>query len=189
MARRAEPLRTCVVSREALPASALVRVVAGPDGEAAVDWRGKLPGRGAWLKCDRETFEAAVARPALLRRALDAPSLRVDDLLGAARASALRATLDLLSLSSRAGGLASGAEVIEKLGAGRALAMIVASDAAARAVDAATRSLQCDTFYLDIDKESLGRRVGKGARAVVAVLPSAPGRALLAELRRGRALR
>ncbi len=189
MARRAETLRTCVVNREDLPVSALVRVVAGPDGEAGVDWRAKLPGRGAWIRCDRASFEAAMGKPAALRRALEAPELLVTGLLADAQAAAFRAVLDMLSLTARAGGLASGADVIENLGEGRAIAMIMARDAAPRAVEAAGRVHRCDSFAVDIDKDGLGHRIGKGPRAVVAVLATGPGRNLLAELRRMQALR
>lgn len=183
------PIRTCVVTREEKPASELLRVVAGPENEAAIDANGKLPGRGAWVTPTRASFEAIVAKPQALRHALEAPDLRVDSLLAQARALSQRGVLDMLSLSARCGGLVSGADALERLGPGKALAMIVASDASPKAVEAAAAALGAEVFPLELDKEALGHRIGKGPRAVVALMPCAPGRRLLVELRRTLALR
>jgi len=182
-------MRTCVVSREERPASDLLRIVAGPGNEAIVDGRGKLPGRGAWVTPTRASFESIVAKPGALRHALEAPDLRVDSLLAQARSLSQRAVHDMLSLSARCGGLVSGADALERLGAGKALAMIVAADASPKAVEAARAALEAEIFPVDLDKEALGHQIGKGPRAVVAVMPCAPARRLLAELRRALALR
>ncbi len=52
------PMRTCVVTREKLPKKELVRVVRTADG-VVVDPTGKVNGRGAYLKIDKEVFEKA----------------------------------------------------------------------------------------------------------------------------------
>ena len=49
------PMRTCVVTREKLPKKELVRVVRTPEG-VIVDLTGKVNGRGAYLKLDKEVF-------------------------------------------------------------------------------------------------------------------------------------
>ncbi|MBM4393019.1 MAG: DUF448 domain-containing protein [Deltaproteobacteria bacterium] len=183
------PMRTCVVSREERPASELLRIVAGPGDEAIVDGRGKLPGRGAWVTPTRASFEAIVAKPGALRHALEAPALRVGSLLAQARVLSERAVLDMLSLSARCGGLVSGADALERLGPGKALALLVATDASPKAVEAARVGIEAEIFVVDLDKEALGHRIGKGPRAVVALMPCAPARRLLAELRRALALR
>lgn len=53
------PMRSCVVSREKLPKQQLIRVVRTPEGNVVVDESGKLNGRGAYLKKDKEVFEKA----------------------------------------------------------------------------------------------------------------------------------
>lgn len=53
------PMRSCVVTREKLPKSELVRVVRTPEGELKVDVTGKANGRGAYLKRDLSVFEKA----------------------------------------------------------------------------------------------------------------------------------
>lgn len=53
------PMRSCVVTREKLPKSELVRVVRTPEGSVIVDITGKANGRGAYLKRDLSVFEKA----------------------------------------------------------------------------------------------------------------------------------
>ena len=53
------PLRTCVISKEKLPKSELIRVVRTPDGSIVIDPTGKANGKGAYLKKDKEVFEKA----------------------------------------------------------------------------------------------------------------------------------
>ncbi|MDA8440419.1 MAG: YlxR family protein [Propionibacterium sp.] len=63
---RAEPTRTCVGCRRAVPASELVRYVDSPAGPVPDPGR-RLPGRGAWLHDDASCREAARRRNALPR--------------------------------------------------------------------------------------------------------------------------
>ena len=59
------PMRQCVGCREMKPKRELVRVVRSAEGEISVDFRGKAPGRGAYLCPD----------PACLKRAIRAKAL------------------------------------------------------------------------------------------------------------------
>ena len=43
------PMRQCVGCREMRPKKELVRVVKSPEGAISLDFRGKAPGRGAYL--------------------------------------------------------------------------------------------------------------------------------------------
>lgn len=66
------PLRQCVGCREHKEKPALVRVVRSPEGEIALDLRGKLPGRGAYICPDPACLKRAVKSRAL-ERALNVP--------------------------------------------------------------------------------------------------------------------
>ena len=59
------PMRSCVITREKLPKSELVRVVRTPDGNVVVDLTGKANGRGAYLKKDLSVFEKAYSSKVL----------------------------------------------------------------------------------------------------------------------------
>ena len=52
-------MRTCIVTKEKFPKMELIRIVRTPEGEVKIDETGKLNGRGAYLKRDREVFEKA----------------------------------------------------------------------------------------------------------------------------------
>ena len=43
------PLRQCVGCREMKPKKELIRVVKSPEGEVSLDFKGKKPGRGAYV--------------------------------------------------------------------------------------------------------------------------------------------
>lgn len=43
------PLRQCVGCREMKPKKELIRVVRSPEGAVSLDFKGKLPGRGAYV--------------------------------------------------------------------------------------------------------------------------------------------
>lgn len=47
------PMRMCVVCRQMMPKSTLLRIVKTPEGEIKLDFSGKTGGRGAYI-CDNE---------------------------------------------------------------------------------------------------------------------------------------
>ncbi len=58
MKMRKIPMRTCVVTKEKLPKKDLIRIVRTEDG-VIYDLTGKVNGRGAYLKKDKEVFAKA----------------------------------------------------------------------------------------------------------------------------------
>ncbi len=188
------PTRTCIVTREVRSPENLVRVYAF-EGRAVVDARGRTGGRGAWLLPRRDVLERAEAAPAMLRRALREDALVVEGLLRECRAQLAHQLLDLLSLASRAGALASGGDSVEAtLRAGAATCVLVATDASEASVARATAlaaalSPPPPVHRVDLDKESLGQRIGKGPRAVVVVRPSSLARAIARVVAKGDSLR
>ena len=62
------PMRTCVVTKEQLPKSELLRIVRMPDGQVEPDETGKKNGRGAYIKLDLEVLKKAEKSKILERR-------------------------------------------------------------------------------------------------------------------------
>jgi predicted RNA-binding protein YlxR (DUF448 family) len=181
-----------VVTRENASPNGLVRVCLGPDNVVYVDYGARLGGRGAWLTPRRDVIATAEAKPGLLARALEAEGGCVTaGLLERVREANLRSVADLLSLSARAGALASGAEQAQAaVRSGELLGLLVASDASATSLaDAQGAREDLVVWSVPWDREELGRRIGKGPRAIVALRPSAPTRALAEQLRRMQDLR
>ena len=71
MKTRKIPVRTCVVTKEALPKQELLRIVRTPDGDIEVDLTGKLNGRGAYIKKDIAVLEKA-KKSKVLEKVLEA---------------------------------------------------------------------------------------------------------------------
>ena len=65
------PMRMCVGCREMKPKRELIRVVRSPEGEISLDFRGKKPGRGAYLCPDPQCL-ARVRKSRALERAFSA---------------------------------------------------------------------------------------------------------------------
>ena len=53
------PMRSCVVTHEKYPKQELIRVVRTPENNVVIDEKGKLNGRGAYLKKDLSVIEKA----------------------------------------------------------------------------------------------------------------------------------
>jgi hypothetical protein len=134
--RKNEPSeRTCVVTREARPVSALIRFAVAPDGRVVPDLKRNLPGRGVWVTATKAMVAQAVSRHHLERAfdgrvvvASDLPE-RIDELLVAA-------ALGALSLARKAGAVVAGfGKVEEALASGSAVALVHAAEAAADGVE------------------------------------------------------
>lgn len=56
------PMRQCLGCREMKPKRELIRVVRSPEGEISLDFKGKAPGRGAYIcpspACLKQTIKA-----------------------------------------------------------------------------------------------------------------------------------
>ena len=68
MKNRKIPMRSCVVTREKLPKSELLRIVKTTDGNVIGDVSGKINGRGAYIKKDIEVLEKAIKSKVLERQ-------------------------------------------------------------------------------------------------------------------------
>ena len=65
------PMRQCVGCREMKPKPELIRVVRSPEGEVSLDFKGKKPGRGAYL-CPNGDCLARAKKSRALERAFGA---------------------------------------------------------------------------------------------------------------------
>lgn len=76
------PIRQCTGCREQKPKKELIRVVRSPEGTVSLDFRGKAPGRGAYLCRDPICLKKAVKSHALERAlAVSVPQEVFDRLL------------------------------------------------------------------------------------------------------------
>jgi len=61
------PMRQCLGCREMRPKKELIRVVRSPEGDVTLDFKGKAPGRGAYICPDAVCLKKAIKTKALER--------------------------------------------------------------------------------------------------------------------------
>ena len=54
------PMRQCIGCREMRPKRELIRIVKSPEGEIALDFKGKANGRGAYVCHDADCLKKAI---------------------------------------------------------------------------------------------------------------------------------
>ncbi len=189
-----EAVRTCVACRSQVERGASVRVVLDPAGVPAIDWRGRLPGRGLWC-CFRKDCLEGLQKPSRLSRAFKQrvePALP-DWPLAQVRERTLGRQREFVGLASRAGELKSGGNVVERLVHKHWASYLVQSVDSGPAVaskwqERASRS-SLPIFRSLLSSEQLGGALGKGGpRSVLAVRKGPLARSLKQELKRGLAL-
>ncbi len=171
------PVRTCVSCRGEGGRHDLVRIVAGPDGSAVVDYRSRLPGRGAWLHVERPCVDRVIARPGVLSKALRG-QIDSSDLRG-----------QLVGHVQRA--LAGGFDVLSKALAARQTDLVlVAEDAAERTIAGLERVAADEVVFVKapVGRDELGTRIGRGPRAALGVLRSSATTHLRRQLHRWEAV-
>jgi uncharacterized protein len=189
------PRRRCIVTREALPKEQMLRFVVDPAGSVVPDVGCVLPGRGLWLRADRDIVGQAVRKNLFARAARRTVTVPAD-LAGQVERLLARRCLDLLGLARRAGQAVAGFEPVQAwLAAGRVGVLLAASDGAAdgrRKLRAAGRrpgGRDLDPVELFTGAE-LGAALGRdGAVAHVAVAQGRIADRLMVEARRLTGLR
>jgi uncharacterized protein len=165
--------RTCLGCRQVLDKDCLVRYVLSPQGEIVVDYRGKLPGRGAYTCIDRGCVLAA-AKHRQFDRAFRRANLKPsgEELVEALAAQIRQRILNLLGMARKSGNAVSGSNlVLTALNAPEHLALILLAEDVAGIGDkvlgkAEANGVPC--FRL-LNKGTLGQLMGKGQRSVVAL--------------------
>jgi predicted RNA-binding protein YlxR (DUF448 family) len=176
------------VCREKAAPDELVRLVLAPDGQAVVDFRGKLPGRGAWVH--PEELAVLEGKSGLLKRAFK-QNVPAGPWVAQYREALHRAVADGLSMAAAAGALASGHDVlVQALRDGEIVELAFASDCSdrtRRSIEAAAAD-RIPRTVLAADAATLGGWIGRGSRAAVGVRSSRAATHLLRQLRRARRL-
>ena len=120
--------RTCIVTREVVDPSDLIRFVAGPDGSVVPDLKRNLPGRGVWVTAKRSCVEQAVAKSSFAR-GLKSKAVADPDLADLVENLLLDAALGALGFARKAGQCITGAgKVDELIRFGKAIAVLHATD-------------------------------------------------------------
>ena len=191
--------RTCVVCRKPLDQDDALRIVLGPDGAPAVDFKHKLPGRGAWV-CWEKSCVTQVGQRGRLDRAFKCkvPVQAGDDEGRAWPASVVNAYLrrrqrELISVGGRAGQIrCGGSTVLSLLRKGWPVGLVLACDTGPTSAsdwERKAKGYELSVRRTLLTSEEVGAALGRGgSRSVLAVGPGSAAQALGLELKRGSAL-
>ena len=189
----AHPLRTCLGCRQVHDQSRLVRYVRAPDGTVMVDYRGRLPGRGAYTCMNGECLRQAVARRQFERafRSSCQP-VSVDSLRLGLREALHRRLIALIGMARKSSQVfAGGNQVLDALDhPGQLQAIILAEDVSAGVAEkierkAGHQGLPCLRLAT---KEDLGQLLGRAERSVIALKKGPLAGTFLEEWRKYREL-
>lgn len=187
-----EPVRTCIGCRKTFRKGEVLRIVAGPRG-VVVDYREKLPGRGAYVCPTPACIGAALKRDGVaraLRAKTSVPS--VDEFIAAVDAAVVGRVVSLIAMAAKAGRIAAGySAVSDALRKGTVGALLFAEDLSdgtkekllARGVPGGVIQATLLT------RDDLGRLLGRELVGVVAVLDRGFADTLAEELKRLKGLR
>lgn len=130
MPKKTEIMRECCLTRQAKPASDLIRFALGPDDDVVPDTDAKAPGRGVWVSLSETLVEEAVRKKAFARGFKQ--QVKVSPELALLTRRRLEERLKgALGLARKAGQIVTGATKVEAAVVGPNIkALFTASDAA-----------------------------------------------------------
>ena len=161
--------RSCIGCRSVQEKTELIRYVCDPAGQLQVDYRSKLPGRGAYTCIDRECVTAAIKKNSF-SRTFKQPVSSPDSgaLLQVVALSLQTRILNLIGMARKAGSVVSGSNsVLQELAKPSASFLVVATDAAAGTADKIlNRAKGADVPFVKMfNKQILGSAVGRDERS------------------------
>ena len=161
--------RSCIGCRSVQEKTELIRYVCDPAGQLQVDYRSKLPGRGAYTCIDRECVTAAIKKNSFSRtfkHPVSSPDSEA--LLQVVALSLQTRILNLIGMARKAGSVVSGSNsVLQELAKPSASFLVVATDAAAGTADKIlNRAKGADVPFVKMfNKQILGSAVGRDERS------------------------
>ena len=166
---KAEPERTCIITREAGSTNGLIRFAVGPEGVVVPDLAAKLPGRGMWVSARASVLTQAVTGKAFARAAKRQVKVP-PDLVERVTQQLAQHALQSLSLARRAGLAIAGTEKVQAaLSAGKVAWLLHVSDAADDGIAKLRAGEEVRVCRL-FDREPLCQIMGRDNLAHVAVL-------------------
>ena len=160
--------RTCIACRTKGEPQQFIRYVIGPDKAIVVDYRHRLPGRGAYTCISRKCIDDAVQNKCF-SRAFRQETEKCDPtaLQEAAAAAISQRVLGLIGIARKAGGVVTGTSMLQtSLSRGDICYLVVAHDAADGSVAKITRLAEQEgvVWARFSSQDTLGKIAGRESR-------------------------
>ncbi|MCD6581198.1 MAG: DUF448 domain-containing protein [Desulfuromusa sp.] len=187
------PQRTCIACRQAKDKNQLVRYVVAPDGTVLVDYRQRLPGRGAYTCISIQCLGDAVKKNSFKRCFKgQCHSVDLDELRQQLVLAVEQKITNLIGMSRKSGQVISGSNaVIDALRKKSSLALVIIAEDISAAIGQKIETLvRRENIYSArlYKKQMIGQMLGKEERSVIAVQAGLLADSLLNELHRYRQL-
>lgn len=147
--------RRCLVSGEVLPKDELIRFVVGPADAVVPDLAQNLPGRGLWVKADRDAITTA-AKKGLFAKAAKAPAKADADLADQVAKLLRTRCLNFAGLAKGAGVTILGQPQVETALRAKKLVLLLLADDAKAELDRRGEVPECHLFTRDELGAALG---------------------------------
>ena len=181
--------RTCIACRQTKAQDQLVRYVVAPDGAVLIDYRHRLPGRGAYTCVDLQCVQAAVTRKQF-QRSFQGKGTEISfaSLREGLQQALLQRIANLIGMARKSSQVSSGSNaVIMALRSRSVPALVLISEDISEGIAEKIRELSdrhnvsCSQLF---SKGMLGQVLGKGERSVLAIQAGPLADAFLLELQR-----
>lgn len=187
--RSKQPQRSCVACRKVDDQDRLIRFVLAPDGDVLVDYRHKLPGRGAYSCLNRECLTGTVERRQLQRSFRGRGTVpAVDEMMVSLQKQIVTRIENLLGMARKSGQVESGSNaVLTSLRRRGGVALLIVCEDISQRIEEklmAAAARQDVPVYKVLTKSRLGLLLGKGERSVAALAAGALADAIAVELQR-----
>ncbi len=169
MERSGSHLRTCVGCRKVMERESLIRIVSSPEGLLAMDLKGRLPGRGAYVCCNTSCIQMATQNKALarvLKRMVEPSELRS---LGQKVRSVLEERIcSFLGILMKGKKIVIGRESIQKsFQKGEVHLLLQAVDVRDPVFSGTSQDVPVRVL---LTRENLGRSIGKAPQPVLGII-------------------
>lgn len=183
--------RSCLGCRQVRDKTDLIRFVCAPDGTILVDYRHRLPGRGAYTCADRACLEQAVRRQQFNRAfRRECKAMAASELFEAIRAEMLKRLENLLGMARKSGQSTAGSNaVLAAFSRPDPPAVVIfAEDISAGVAEKVERKArhQAAECLQMLDKAALGKISGRSECSVCALASGALAKNFLLEWKRYR---
>ena len=183
------PQRTCIACRQSKAQDQLVRYVVAPDGALLVDYRHRLPGRGAYTCIDLSCLQAAVSKKQFQRSfSGKCGEVSAEALQTGLQQALLQRIANLIGMARKSGQVVSGSNaVLMALRQKSKQALVLMSEDISEGIALKIKGLSdrqnvsCSQLF---SKGMLGQVLGKGERSVLAIQAGPLADAFLIELQR-----
>ncbi len=185
MARKTEPVRTCLGCRLKRGQREMIRIVRRPDSELCFDLEGRLPGRGTYV-CPSPSCLRALRRSSLARELNGEVTLPDYPTLHRTLGRRLETkSRNLLTIGKKSHRVVSGTRSVKDAVLKRKVKLLIFATDVPREKEEFFRKLETQVPTRTLaDQETLGHWLGRDSLAVAAICSQGLATALMRELDR-----